>query len=487
MSSNNVQFEIPTTGSELELTNYTLQPLTTLPLGPLLQFAQTNPPSALLTQFPDVVIDNVVTNYTFGSNAIVSAYFTNFPGEQFPSLPTFVIFTNGWTFGFQTNYVYTFGNVVIFNYSSNTPAQLQTTSLAYQNGAQYPTPPGTNTTTVNIILTNQPSGQYYLIPTNSCGFQFVVTNGLNLPDGVYTNQMITATNQISTFPGQAGFVGSQSIIEHLTNSFLQYYSCTFTTSGPAYYQGVQATKFIRVSDDNLDPLTDLFRQPVTNTYSMMMVSNGMRFRQTFRRIAAQPDIVLSAFDDAQPNTFNGTVTRDINFEEGQVQPGLSGPGVIDGPVQFDFNKVGTAWWNGPFPDTNSFVTGYSSAVNQTTGIPSLLWASYDESTNPPIVYPTGASIQELVNQMVITISPATLPDATEGVFYNVPFSATGGIPGSSGSYTWSGTNFPAGLQFIGGVLYGYPQTNGTFDLTIQVTDSSNPPKTVTMPYPLTIH
>ncbi|HEV2328999.1 MAG TPA: hypothetical protein VGY56_09460 [Verrucomicrobiae bacterium] len=490
MSSNNVQYEIPTTGSQLEVTNFNLQPLTTQPLGPLLQFARTNPPAALLALYPNLFIDSVSNYYTLQTNPIVGSYFTNYPGEQFGTLPTFVIFTNGYTYSWLTNYVYTFGNLVIFNYYSNTPAQLQTTSLAYQSGAQYPTPPITNTTVQNILLTNQPSGQYILIPTNSCGFDIVITNALNVPDGTFTNEIIaTATN--TAILGN-GFVGSQIILEYLTNSFLQYYECDFATSGPAYYQGIQHVQFVRVSDSNVDPLTRLFHVPVTNTYSMMMETNGSRFKQVFRRLAFQPDILLSAFDDAQPVTFNGTVIRTApGFETGQALPGLSGPGTIDGQSQFSFNKVGTAWWNGPFPDTNSFLTGPQSAVNSVTGIPSLLWASFDGSTNPPIVYPTGTSIQELFNQMVISIQPTSLPNATNNDPYLVQFSAQGGTPNtqnSPGGYLWSGTNFPLGLVFNGGVLYGTPNdTNGVYDVTIQVTDYSNPPKTVTMPLTLTLY
>src|SRR6202012_5588924 len=111
-------------------------------------------------------------------------------------------------------------------------------------------------------------------------------------------------------------------------------------------------QFVRVSDSNVDPLTRLFRAPVTNTYSMVMINetNGQRISQTFQRIAVQPDILMTAFDDIGANTFDGTVTRDINFNTGAVPPvapggsgtGASGPGTIDGSVTFAFNRVGTA-------------------------------------------------------------------------------------------------------------------------------------------------
>jgi hypothetical protein len=482
MSSNTIDYELPTAGSELEVTNTSPQPLYTLPLGPLLQFAATNPPTALLVAFPNLVIDNVSTNYTLATNPVVVSYFTNIIGQDADSLPIFVVATNGYTYSFQTNYVYTFANMVIFNYSSNTPAQLQTVSLY----APYGYSPGTvftNITYQNIILPTA-SGQYYLVPTNSCGYDIVITNALNVFAGTFTNSTIaTATN---TGTVDTGFVGSESIVENLTNSLLQFLECNFETNGPAYYRGVQHIQFVRV--DDMDPTTFQFPVPMTNTYSMVMVSNGVSFVQTFQRIVTTPDILLTAFPNIAANTFDGTVTRTTpTFETGAVPPGANGPGTIDGQVNFDFNDIGTAWWNGPFPDGNSIISGPQSPVNQTTGVPAQQWGSFDGTTNTPIVYPTGASIQELEAQMVIAISPSTLPNATNGDFYSVQFSATGGTPSTSGTYIWSGTNFPTGLYFNGGVLYGTPQTNGTFDLTIQVTDYSNPAKTVTLPYTLTIY
>lgn len=484
MSSNNIQYEVPAAGSQLEVTNNYLLPLETSPLYPLLQFAQTNPPAAVLAAYPNLFIDSVSNYYTLVTNWIVGSYLTNTPGSQYGSAPYLYIYTNGFTLTWQTNYVYSFANMVIVNYHSNTPARLQTISLGYKNGQSYPAPLQTNITYKNITLTNVASGDYYVIPTNSCGFDIVITNAKNVFDGTITNVITSATNTASTNGLPTGFVASENVVINLTNNFFEYYACNFETSGPAYYQGIQHVQFVRVSDENVDPLTDLFREPVTNTYSMIMVTNNQRYTQTFQRVVVQPDIRLSAFDDAQANTFNGTVIRNINFEEGEMQPGLSGPGTIDGQVDFDFNKVGTAWWNGPFPDANSFLIGPESEVNQTTGIPSLLWASYDGTTNLPVVYPTGASIQELESQMVISISPTTLPDGTNGDPYPVtPFTATGG----TSPYNWSASGLPSGLVFYGGELYGTPQTNGTFDVTIQLSDSSLPTNTVAMPYTITIH
>ena len=491
MSSNNIEFEDPAAGSQLEVTN-AATPVQIFPLFPLLSFAQTNPPAAVQAfaaaqGYPNLIIDPNFTNtYTVisNSNPIVTSFFQTIPGQPVTVPPRFVVVTNGFIPSFQTNYGYTFDNLVTIDFHTNTLAYVKTISVGLAIGQ----PAGTLATNVSFqsIFLNVPSGQFYLLPTNSCGVNLVYTN--TFFDGFFTNQTITqATNTTGAVPN--GFVGSESIVVPLTNSIALGLACTLVASnGPNYYQGIQHVRFVRISDDNVDPLTDQFRVPVTNTYTMTVVTNHALIRQPFYRVVTQPDIVLSAFDDAQANTFNGTVTRNANFDTGAVQPGLSGPGVINGPVQFDFNKVGNAWWNGPFADTNSMIAGPQSSVNGTTGIPSLLWASFDGSTNVPVIYPNTASLQELQSQMIITVSPTSLPNGTNGLPYaRVPFSATGGTPG----YTWSlapGSSLPNGLVFFGGVLSGTPMTtNGTYDVSIQLMDSSNPTNVVITPYTINLN
>ena len=90
---------------------------------------------------------------------------------------------------------------------------------------------------------------------------------------------------------------------------------------------------------------------------------------------------------------------------------------------------------------------------------------------------------------VTPISPATLPNGTNGTPYPpTSFTATGGTP----PYSWSlvsGSQLPSGLALYNGVLEGTPNgnTNGVYDLTIQLTDTSVPAKVVTMPYTITIN
>jgi Putative Ig domain len=68
---------------------------------------------------------------------------------------------------------------------------------------------------------------------------------------------------------------------------------------------------------------------------------------------------------------------------------------------------------------------------------------------------------------ITTTSP--LPSATAGVAYTTSFAASGG----TAPYRWTATGLPAGLTLdTTGILSGTPTAAGTFNLSVQVTDSA---------------
>ena len=114
----------------------------------------------------------------------------------------------------------------------------------------------------------------------------------------------------------------------------------------------------------------------------------------------------------------------------------------------------------------------------------LAWASFDSSTNDPVVYPNGTSILNLQNQILVQVSPTSLPNGTNGVSYPATiFTASGGS--FSPPFTWSATGLPSGLVLSsGGTLSGTPAQTGTFDIVIILTDSLS--RTVQWDYTITI-
>lgn len=471
LQANNVNFETPATGSLLQSPNPT-NVIQNFDYGAFLAAAQTNNPAALATLFPNVVAVNTSNYFTLNCTPNVVSYLTNFPGEAVGTLPHFIIFTNGFTCVPLTNYVYNIANLTAVTnvYKNNAVTYLQTVSLGNQIGAPYTGLPVTNVTMTAIVSTNVPPGDFFIIPAGLCGLN-INTNPfiLNGPVTATTNLLTTATNA-------SGFLYSQSIVTYFTNHYYLYQPLTCAPAPPGLYQGIENVKFARA---NFDSLIGQFFQPITNYYKMVVINNSQPTTQTFQRVVTQPDFLLTADNFIAANTFNGSVTRNINFDTANVLPALAGPGVINTPTTFSYNKIGYVFDNGP-------IASFSSALflSEVTQYPAFAWASFDGSTNDPIVYPNGTSIRNLEYQILVQVSPTTLPPAAVGVAYSQTFTATGGS--FSPPFTWSATGLPSGLTMsAGGTVAGTPTTSGTFDnIVIQLTDSLS--RTVQWTYTITI-
>lgn len=494
MSTNNVNYEAPAAGSILLNSSsgggITYGPPVLLYTSNYTAFwlsAQINNPVTLSNLFPGLVILTSPYYFTNIATPIVVAYYTNLIGAPYGSPPTLVVKTNGYTHSYLAIYSDTFANLVVTNGHPNTSASLVTVTVGVQIGAPYGSPLVTNTTKKTVTLANVPSGEYYINTNYLCGPPlFLSTLGTNVT---------ATTNLLFATPNSAGYFTSQSLVTYATNHVyvVQWPICSTAVTGgvtnsPGYYQGIGGVRFVRVPDGLMDPLTHILTTPITTRYTNFVFNPANRLLQAriFQRVVTTPDIILSAADLAQGPAavpFVGTVTRPVpNYEIANSLPGLAGPGVIDGQTIFIFNKVGPVFYNGPFPDTN----GFTDLVNETTQVPALQWASFDGTTNLPTLYPNGTSIQQLENEMLISISPTSLPNGANTVAYpTTTFSAAGG----TSPYTWSletGTSLPQGLSFSAGVLSGTPSGNlsGIYDFTIQVTDSQG--LTVAMNYTITI-
>jgi len=246
-------------------------------------------------------------------------------------------------------------------------------------------------------------------------------------------------------------------------------ACDQITPPPGLHPGIKKVKFVRA---NLDSLIGQYFQPITNYYQMMFITNGQLRVQNFQRIVTQPDILFTSSDQAGANTFNGTVFRNIVFDQTTASVGLAGPGVITAQSVFDYNKIGPTFRNGFLTLQNQFLP--LTILDETSQTPTAAWSSFDGSTNAPVLYPNGTSLANLASQVLVQVSPATLPDGAKGVIYtDQNFSATGGS--FSPPFTWSIAGpgqLPAGLSLSStGVLSGTPTQSGTFDFVVQLTDS----------------
>ncbi|HEU6449650.1 MAG TPA: Ig domain-containing protein [Verrucomicrobiae bacterium] len=539
MTTNNINYENPDANSQMVVTNYggTI-PLTTSDFGALLSAIITATNSVtgstnilLLSSLSDIASNIFAVSITNGWTNVCTpnlvTYFTNYIGEPAGSQTESVTVTNGFTCGPQETFSVVFANVytnanftnspstiiidthsvtnvtysikngklvktvtvktnvpvATLDFSTNTTVTQVTTSLSEQTD-QYGYPvgsgPQTNTTTKTITYKGRLSGEYIVLPPGQCGWEIL---------SVLSTNVVLTTNLLTSATNNTGFTASTMIISRFTNhTFIaRPITCDVGTNATASYQGIGRVRFQRLPDGSLDPLTGNLVTPITNSYTMTSLNRqtGQLETRTFRRVIAGPDILITASDQGEPNTFVGTVFRDINFDTSTVLTGSAGPGVIGGAVTFDYNKIGDSYWNGPFGATNSFIL--PSSVNELTQIPSVRWASFDGSTNDPEVYPNGTSIQNLENRLVISISPASpLPSTNVGDYYSATFSATGGVS----PYTWglaSGSNpLPSGLTLsTDGVLSGVTSgPAGQYDFTLELVDSQG--RVVDLPYSITL-
>ena len=519
LSKNNVNWESPAPGASLLATNlggYTF--ITSSNLSALLVASETNAPDTIPTLFPGVTVASSTTNWTVVYTPIIDSYYAIPIGSPYPSVPVLTLVTNGYTQTPMFVYSDTFAGIltkanlmntpnlvlgntnITLNYFTNTPARLVTVTIGVPIGAAYPASITTNTTSQSIILTNA-SGEYLPLPTaaNQCGWDIIAVVATNVV--ATTNVIAEATNNVtsgSLATNSVGFVGTVSVVTYFTNhTFLaQPINCVSSVLTNGLYQGIERVQFVRANYDSY--LGQLF-QPITNEYTMTAVNNSQAEVQRFQRVVTQPDIVFAANDEPLTTTLPTytAFSRGINFDTGAVLPNLAGPGTVSSPTTFTFNKAGNLYLNGSMASygitTNSLIP-YLGELNQS--LYGVIWASFDASTNPPVVYPNGTSLQNLANQLLIQVTPAPgiLPDGINGVAYtNTSFSATGGA--FTPPYTWGlaagSPVLPQGLSLSTtnsvGTLSGTPQNNppGTFDFTIQLTDSVG--RSVNWNYSMTIH
>ena len=137
---------------------------------------------------------------------------------------------------------------------------------------------------------------------------------------------------------------------------------------------------------------------VTNQYVDHYVTNYSLKTQNTQRVLTQPDILFAAADlgvDAGGNPIYMSRTDTSTWANNDALNGqttLAGPGVIQPEVAIIFSKLGPYYYNvgPPF-----------NYLDEGTGIPGfVVWGSFDGTTNAPVVYPDGVSIQDLEQQVL---------------------------------------------------------------------------------------
>ena len=255
-------------------------------------------------------------------------YYTNRIYAVFPGIcePALVYATNIIGSNIIT-YAESFGNVVTYSFFSNSVVTFLMTNIDL--------PPGgpTSVLTTNIFITNQvpyvtvptnlPSGDFWIVPTNwNCGYNhdFHSVHQCHRqhehhPDGHHTARRRQYRPAV---------FGEHDYLFHQPHPADCSAHLPDQPNVPRLYQGIGRIQFVRA---NYDSLLSQFFQPITNIYSMIVVSNSQPHVQFFQRMVTTPDFLFSAQDEAvgpDANAINSEFSRNVNFRPARlfrVSPG----------------------------------------------------------------------------------------------------------------------------------------------------------------------
>lgn len=427
--------------------------------------ALTNGPVALAVLYPGLVI--TTTTNTFGllvaTNITETLTKSPYDPPSFP--PTHPSYSTNYTTNVIATYEYTFGNIVTNSFA--TRGLVGTITLGLTNSPYSPAgTPATIVTNAKLSYVNGTFGSFFLLPTNLCGVQILS----NLLTQVIATTNFPATNTLAATGVTNAITFTPGTITFFTNSIVLYLPVTCPEDTVATRQGVGQLTFLR---RDFDSLLNQFWDPVTNDYTMYVLTNGFIVPQHIERAVTTPDFLFQTTDSGiTPSVYQ----RNVNFNDVNVPTNAAGPGTIETPTSIVLNNTGPLYVNAYELAAINVSGGFFLEGTPLEGTQTnlIIWGSFDGTTNAPIVYPNGTSIlqmeQMLLGPFIVTTS---LPNGAVNAAYSASLTGTGGQP----PYTWSmspGSGLPTGLTLsttgqITGTPTGPPDL---YDVTIRITDSN---------------
>ncbi len=488
LNTNNVNLEDSGPGTLTLVTNNSAQLLTTSNLALFAQQALTNDQATLQGLYPNLVILSVTNTFTNIAITNLSAFFTNFPYDP-AGTPAHLAFATNITYSVLTLFHYTFANLFTFKFTTNGWIAVLTPDISFSTNRAFTTvqtiavtnspyspagsPPVTNTF-MKTSLTNLVSGDFFITPTNLCEIAIIAPQLTNV---ITSTNLIGFSSNIFNAININGQSFTQNRIDYFTNHTFVIYPIICLSSNLSMNQGIERMTFIR---RDFDSLVGQFFLPITNEYVLNSFTNSRIVPLLVRRVVTAPDILFSADDlVSDPTTFPilvHTYARTNFYNDTHRLPGLPGPGVLE-PIQpfqtVIFNKVGPSFANaGPF------------FIDEPSNFPFFVWGSFDGTTNAPIIYPSGTSIMDYENEILLQVTTSSLTNGSVGSSYNARLQGSGGVT----PYTWSlapsSGPLPPGLgEFsaacncwvvpANGTISGTPTTAGTYFFTVVMTDANN--------------
>ncbi len=389
-----------------------------------------------------------------------------------------------------------------------------------------PTAAGTTNFTVTATDSSTPPQTAKQALTITINPKLVITT-TTLPSGV-VSAAYTATLQSSGGVGTVTWtVSSGSLPAGLAMSNSGAISGTPTTAGTASFtvqakdsgtpqQSVQQALSIAVYTGLTISTTSLPNGTVNSTYSATLKSVGGTGTITWSisqgslptglnlsasgTISGTPTAagtsnftVLASDSSTPPQTKTQALSIVINPALGITTTSLPAGTVATAYSQNIQTSGGTLpiTWNvtaGTLP-AGLTLAGNASGVGVISGTPTAYGSYPFTVTATDSSSPTQSVNQQftlVINNIGLSITTTSLPNATVGAAYSASLQASGG----TSPYTWtvaSGSTLPGWLTLSGsGNLTGIPTAAGTANFSLTVTDSSSPAQSKTAPLSITI-
>lgn len=165
-------------------------------------------------------------------------------------------------------------------------------------------------------------------------------------------------------------------------------------------------------------------------YAATYVTNGVVSEQPVKRIVSKPDILFSVAetfpaDPASPMFLRTGTSNWVNNASENGSSTNDGPGVITSPIKITFDELGPHVLSGAI---------YTPAVVNNSG-----WASFDLSTNPPVLYPQNTGQNRLLVRLHLFESDTNLyHEITNSLFrVTLPFGGQADLQVSTNKTDWT--------------------------------------------------
>jgi hypothetical protein len=189
--------------------------------------------------------------------------------------------------------------------------------------------------------------------------------------------------------------------------------------------GVEKVTFVQTPFDSLIGTTFT---PRTYKYTMSTVINGAIRTLNVTRTVTTPDIIFTAGDLVEPGPDNFEIAVARNNPGGNfitygqavspgtaVDPNIITPAVLSPGLIITLNNDGQIFYNATYLGGGSGFLDQDNAIGQ-----GFIWGSFNGTTNAPIAFPNGTSIQQLESQVLNSGLSTTLssPYSPVGIITN---------------------------------------------------------------------